>query len=75
MYGEQHCAELYGDIEPIAEAKVHAIEDGATLTLGSSELEFIHTRGHARHHMVIYDKYTKSIFTGARFLEFRLSFG
>ncbi|MCL4420006.1 hypothetical protein M1146_08060 [Patescibacteria group bacterium] len=44
--------------------RVVQVEDGEKLQLGDSELEFIHTRGHARHHMVIYDKNTKSIFTG-----------
>lgn len=64
VYGEQKFAELYGEIEPIESDRVVHVEDGTKLQLGDSELEFIHTRGHARHHMVIYDKNTKSIFTG-----------
>lgn len=67
VYGETKFQELYGDIEPITSEKVVEIADGTTLTLGSSELEFIHTRGHARHHMVIYDKATKSVFTGLEY--------
>jgi glyoxylase-like metal-dependent hydrolase (beta-lactamase superfamily II) len=66
VYGDAAFTEAYGEIEPIEGERVIEIPDGATLDLGSSQLEFIHTRGHARHHMVIYDTSSKSIFTGMR---------
>eukprot|EP01126_Amoeba_proteus_P004716 TRINITY_DN11563_c0_g1_i1.p1 TRINITY_DN11563_c0_g1~~TRINITY_DN11563_c0_g1_i1.p1 ORF type:complete len:331 (+),score=67.76 TRINITY_DN11563_c0_g1_i1:87-1079(+) len=67
VYGEEEFNKIYGKIEAVHPEKVLSIADGTKLPLGGSELEFIHTRGHAKHHMVIYDHATESIFTGDAF--------
>ena len=67
VYGEAEFAKLYGTIEAIAEDKVQAMEDGATLSLGGRTLRFIHTRGHANHHFCIVDEQSQSVFTGDAF--------
>eukprot|EP01127_Copromyxa_protea_P011860 TRINITY_DN3025_c0_g1_i2.p1 TRINITY_DN3025_c0_g1~~TRINITY_DN3025_c0_g1_i2.p1 ORF type:complete len:271 (-),score=46.12 TRINITY_DN3025_c0_g1_i2:260-1072(-) len=67
VYGEAMFNEVYGNIEAIPSERVVQIADGAKLNLGSSELEFIHTRGHAKHHMVVHDMSSKSVITGDTF--------
>jgi glyoxylase-like metal-dependent hydrolase (beta-lactamase superfamily II) len=67
VYGEPRFAKLYGHIEPIPEARVRALEDGATFTLGDATLSVHHTRGHANHHFVVDDPKTESVYTGDSF--------
>ena len=50
VYGDAIFEKLYGRLAPIPSARVREMEDGASLRLGSRELRFIHTRGHANHH-------------------------
>jgi glyoxylase-like metal-dependent hydrolase (beta-lactamase superfamily II) len=42
----------YGDLLPIPEAFVHAIDDGARVHAAGLRWEALHTPGHARHHVV-----------------------
>jgi glyoxylase-like metal-dependent hydrolase (beta-lactamase superfamily II) len=67
VYGDVEYERLYGAIEPIDSGRVRAMEDGETLQFGSGSLQFIHTRGHANHHFVVYDDVLKSVFTGDAF--------
>jgi len=64
VYGEARFAELYGEIEPIAAQRIRAVEDSETLVFGSRTLRFLHTPGHAKHHMTIHDLETNGMFTG-----------
>ncbi len=67
VYGEARFAELYGVIEPIPEARVRIMEDGATFSLGDATLTTLHTAGHAKHHFVVHDPATRTVFTGDTF--------
>ena len=67
VYGEAHFKELYGEIIAVPESRIVQPADGETIRVGELELEFIYTRGHANHHFVIFDKASKSIFTGDSF--------
>jgi glyoxylase-like metal-dependent hydrolase (beta-lactamase superfamily II) len=67
VYGENVFQALYGTIEPVAEERVRAVEDGQELAFGGRVLRFLHTPGHARHHICIYDSGSNGIFTGDAF--------
>ena len=67
VYGEERFKSMYGTITPIAEDRVVAIEDNAKVKLGSKELLFRHTPGHAYHHFCIYDSEHSAWFTGDTF--------
>ena len=51
VYGEDAFRSLYGDISPVAQARIREMADGDCFNLGSRVLECRHTRGHANHHM------------------------
>lgn len=67
VYGEETFRSLYGRIDPIPDARVRIVEDEETLSWGSRTLRFLHTRGHANHHMVVHDSATDGVFTGDSF--------
>jgi glyoxylase-like metal-dependent hydrolase (beta-lactamase superfamily II) len=67
VYGVDRFAELYGKIEPIPQARMRALDDGETFDLGGAELRVRHTAGHAKHHMIIDDPATSSVYTGDSF--------
>lgn len=67
VYGEARFAELYGVIAPIPEARVRVMDDGATFTLGDATLTTLHTAGHAKHHFVVHDPATGTVYTGDTF--------
>jgi glyoxylase-like metal-dependent hydrolase (beta-lactamase superfamily II) len=67
VYGEEPFRRMYGEMLPIAADRVHAVEDGERVQLGSRSLELIHTGGHAQHHYVVVDEAHASIFTGDTF--------
>lgn len=68
VYGEEPFDRLYGRIDPIPASRVRVMEDGTEAEFGAgAPLRFIHTRGHANHHMCIVDPGTRSIFTGDSF--------
>jgi glyoxylase-like metal-dependent hydrolase (beta-lactamase superfamily II) len=67
VYGEQRFHDLYGTITPVAPDRIVAIEDGGLVRLGSRTLEFRHTRGHADHHVCIWDQASGGWFSGDMF--------
>lgn len=67
VYGEKRFAELYGTIDPIPQERVRALEDGETFELGDATLRVLHTQGHAKHHFVVDDPATGSVYTGDAF--------
>lgn len=67
VYGAQTFAELYGTIEPIAEARVRELADGEEVSFGQAKLRFLHTAGHAKHHFVVRDEAHDTVFTGDAF--------
>lgn len=64
IYGESAFDELYGQIDPIDADRVRTVEDGETLRFGGRTFTFLHTLGHARHHMCIHDSGSNGVFTG-----------
>lgn len=64
VYGKERFAKLYGTIDPIAQERVRALEDGATFELGDATLSVHHTAGHAKHHFVVDDPKISTVFTG-----------
>lgn len=67
VYGEAAFQKLFGEIVPIEAERIIEIADGQTLSLGGSELLFIHTPGHAAHHYCIIDQEARAVFTGDTF--------
>ena len=67
VYGQARFDELYERIEPVDEARIIVADDLSRHSLGTRELLFIDTPGHARHHFCIYDAQSSGIFTGDTF--------
>lgn len=57
-------AELYGEPTPLPGGMVVSVEDGSTLDIGGLTLRFIHTPGHASHHMSILLEQGHVVFAG-----------
>ncbi|PHC35851.1 hypothetical protein COF09_30565 [Bacillus toyonensis] len=78
LYGDDIFNKNFYPIIPVPEARIHSVTDGEKLKISKNrELQFIHTSGHADHHMSIYAPATKGIFagdtTGAHFPEIHFS--
>ena len=67
VYGKEKFKEYYGEIIPIDSNRVTEADDNFILDFDGRELRFIDTPGHARHHFCIWDKTTKTMFTGDTF--------
>ncbi|MDQ1350872.1 MAG: fold metallo-hydrolase [Acidobacteriota bacterium] len=82
VYGEEKYRELYGEILPIDKNRVLAVswpegnDSGNTspvattvntLALGNRTLELFDSPGHAKHHMFVFDHFTRSVFSGDAF--------
>ena len=64
VYGDRVYDTLYGKLEPVPEERIRSVEDGETLRIGRSRLRFLHTPGHALHHVAIYDETADAVFSG-----------
>ena len=67
VYGDAAYERLYGEIRPIAVARLVVTEDGARHALAGRRLEFLHTPGHALHHQAIVDPEAGAVFAGDTF--------
>jgi len=67
VYGREKFEKLYGQIEPVAEQRIHVVEDGERIALNKRELLFLDTPGHARHHFCVFDAASEGVFTGDTF--------
>ena len=67
VYGEEKFNQLYGNIEPIPEARIIVAQDLDRFDVGGRELVFFDTPGHARHHFCIYDQLSNGVFSGDTF--------
>jgi len=67
VYGEEEFNRLYMPMHAISEDRLVSMEDGAKLAFGGRVFTFVHTRGHANHHMVIHDSKSGGVFTGDAF--------
>ncbi|MBI4282850.1 MAG: MBL fold metallo-hydrolase [Chloroflexi bacterium] len=55
-----HC----GLLNPVPEDRIMGCAGGEVLDLGERELEIIDTRGHAPHHICVFDRLTRALWTG-----------
>lgn len=67
VYGEDVVKRDYGEIVPIPEDRIIECKDNQEFDLGDKKFTTIHTPGHARHHISIFDNETSSLFTGDSF--------
>lgn len=67
VYGVEEFEALYGVIEPVPASRIRAVEDNETLVWNHGPIRFLHTRGHANHHICIYDELSRGVFTGDNF--------
>jgi len=66
VYGEDYDRH-HGPLVPIPEARVCRIGDGQVLDLAGRALRCVHTPGHARHHLSVWDARSRSWFCGDTF--------
>lgn len=64
VYGVEKFARDYGTISAIPAERVEAAQDGDRIRLGGRILEFVHTPGHAVHHLCIVDRDSREVFAG-----------
>jgi glyoxylase-like metal-dependent hydrolase (beta-lactamase superfamily II) len=55
---------VYGKIMPVPQSRFKVVQDNDRIVVGSRELIFIHTPGHAPHHIAIFDTKTRGLFCG-----------
>lgn len=67
VYGEERYEKAFGSLLPVPEERVVVAPDGYTVDLGGRVLTFFDTPGHARHHYVVWDEYSRGLFTGDTF--------
>ena len=67
VYGEERFNALYGAIAPIEEGRIRTVQDAEALQFGRRTLRFLHTPGHAKHHICIHDSASNGVFTGDAF--------
>jgi glyoxylase-like metal-dependent hydrolase (beta-lactamase superfamily II) len=68
VYGDEPFERMYGRIEPIPAARMREVQDGEEIAFGrGAPLRFLHTRGHANHHLCVWDPESSSVFTGDSF--------
>ncbi len=67
VYGEAKFLADYGGIAAVPAERVAAAQDGERIQVGSRTFEFLHTPGHALHHVCIVDRDAKIVFTGDTF--------
>ncbi|MBS1957987.1 MAG: MBL fold metallo-hydrolase [Bdellovibrionales bacterium] len=67
VYGQAFMDKLYGKILPCPVERVVALEDGQEIDWMGGKLETKHTRGHANHHLCVFEPETRTLFTGDSF--------
>lgn len=63
LYGDD-LRRLFGETVPVPASRLHVLQDGDTLTVGSRTLRAVDTPGHARHHHAYWDAAGGDLFTG-----------
>lgn len=67
VYGQAEMLRSYGELVPVAADRIDTTSDGSTLRVGTRELVFADTPGHARHHHCVWDAVSRGWFTGDTF--------
>lgn len=63
LYGD-HLGPLFGQVRPVPAERIHTLQDGARIGLGSRRLTALDTPGHAGHHLVYFDEGSGDLFSG-----------
>lgn len=63
IYGDEMDA-LWGEVLPVPEDRVEAIDGGEIIGPGGREIEVRYTPGHAIHHVTYFDRVTRTAFVG-----------
>ncbi|MCL2875262.1 MAG: MBL fold metallo-hydrolase [Betaproteobacteria bacterium] len=66
-FGLDQSFRLYGRLAPVDREHVIPSYDGMELPLGNRALKLLHTPGHSRHHIVVWDERTNTFFAGDSF--------
>ncbi len=64
VYGAEQAGKLYGVLVPVPAERILAAADRQVLSLGRRQLEVLHTPGHAKHHLCLFDHVSRGMFTG-----------
>ncbi len=67
VFGDENFDRMYGSLLPVPEDRVLIRHDGDELLVGTRQLKFMDTPGHARHHFCVWDEQTRGWFTGDTF--------
>jgi len=67
IYGDDVFERMYGVINPIEAGRIRTVADGETISFGARTWRFLHTLGHATHHICVHDSGSKGVFTGDAF--------
>lgn len=67
VYGEEAYRNLYGEILPIPPERISVLADGEERSLGARRFRFLHTPGHALHHLCIHEQAAGVVFSGDTF--------
>jgi glyoxylase-like metal-dependent hydrolase (beta-lactamase superfamily II) len=63
IYGDR-MQELWGEVIPVPEDRIHVIHDGDILNVANRRLEVHYAPGHAVHHVIFYDVHSGELFAG-----------
>jgi hydroxyacylglutathione hydrolase len=67
VYGEEKTHYLYGELIPVPADRVIETSDGQVFNLAGRPLQCLHTPGHAKHHLCLWDEHARACFTGDTF--------
>jgi len=67
VYGWIKTLYLYGRLVPVPADRVIEAEDGQVFSLAGRPLQCLHTPGHAKHHLCLWDERERACFTGDTF--------
>lgn len=63
VFGER-LEPLFGEPAPVPEARVHVLNDGEEVSLGTRRLKAVYTPGHAAHHFAYWDEERRWLYSG-----------
>lgn len=67
VYGDALFEQLYGSLKPVPADRVIEAPDGHVINWNGRNLHFIDAPGHARHHFVMHDPMSQTVFAGDAF--------